>query len=791
MATSVKANLSAALFGAVALIAQTLLLRRFLWRFEAAETGVALFLACWLLWSGAGAAAAATPWGRKATGRFSYGAGWLVAACAALYFVQYALVERVGAWLGIPSYQAFPLLHLALGCLIANAPFCFAAGFVVPSIGRWLERDGFPASRAFAWEALGAAAGGLALTALLVCGRVPDPRDVAEWQRCFPRSDVRPGRFETGGGTTFYGRQGGTFYAVSSSGCNEVIPEGDRSPEVAALVLSQRPYAQSVLLIGEVPLSVGFALEKMRPDLSLVWCPCDAAYGVALLRALPAELAPTRIRAAGCSPQALLSAEGEPAFDVALVMMPQATSLEGAAWRDALFLARLRKVVRRPGVALFGLECESAALTAEKRALLEITVRAIRQAWPESGVLAPGAGAWWVAAQVPGLAYEAEAAVKRFALLKRGDYPDEAVLRLYDPARARVLAQQCALLDVANELLLPDPPGVEETLRAGLADALRRAYPSLPGAWLAWARADAGARAAGLLLVVLWMAPVALGRRASARRRLLAAWLAACGALGLSASLAALYQLQMRFGALYILAGAGSCLYLAGLFCGNLCAHRLVSLRRVGAALPVALAVLFVAGQAGVALGILHLAGRMAAAAGLVGLCFAAGCSAGVAVPTAFALRDGARDSDVAVFVLADALGGAAGGLFFALALVPLAGIASAVLCFAALAFGITLGVAAGRGQERLLAGLAAGVSALALLLMLRSGAAPEGVPPGREAAAETAHAPAVPQASATNAAEAAEGPRGVQRRIAEPRLRELMRQGRLSTREAEYWDKE
>ena len=40
--------------------------------------------------------------------------------------------------------------------------------------------------------------------------------------------------------------------------------------------------------------------------------------------------------------------------------------------------------------------------------------------------------------------------------------------------------------------------------------------------------------------------------------RMVAAWLAACGALGLTASLAVLSRLEMRFGSLYLLAGAGS-----------------------------------------------------------------------------------------------------------------------------------------------------------------------------------------------------------------------------------------
>ncbi len=432
---------SVAVFGAVAMAAQTVLLRRFLWRFESAETGVALFLACWLFWSGMGAAVAATPFGRRLTGVLSRCVWVPVAACAGLYFVQYALVENLRGWLGIPEYQTFPLAHLALGCLLANAPFCLVAGLVIPSACRRFEKFGIPVSRAFAWEALGAAAGGLGVTALIACGLPPDPRDVTEWFRYFPQAVERPGRFETGGGTTFFGSQGGTFYALSSGGVSEIIPEADRSMEIAALALSQRPYAKDVLLVGQAPLAAGLALEALRPDLAIVWCPCDAPYGVKLLGVARAGGLQTNVRAAGQPPRQFLDNQAEASFDAVLVALPRATSLEGAGWRGPEFAARVRRVTRRTGVALFGLDCEGAALTPERGALLDVTVSGVRQAWPESGAFAPGAGGWWIAAQVTGLAYGAEPAATRFALLKREQFPSGAVARLYDPVRARQWAQ--------------------------------------------------------------------------------------------------------------------------------------------------------------------------------------------------------------------------------------------------------------------------------------------------------------------------------------------------------------
>jgi hypothetical protein len=136
---------------------------------------------------------------------------------------------------------------------------------------------------------------------------------------------------------------------------------------------------------------------------------------------------------------------------------------------------------------------------------------------------------------------------------------------------------------------------------------------------------------AGLLLVVLWMAPVALGRGARAGRRLLAAWVAACGALGLTASLAVLYRLQLGFGSLYLLAGAGSCLYLAGLFCGNRLSEGVVERCRRHPRLLRAGLLAAAALEAGVALGVVFAAARAPGRSGCVISCCALrrGCAAG------------------------------------------------------------------------------------------------------------------------------------------------------------------
>ena len=770
---AISVYLAATAFGAVTLAAQTLVLRRFLWRFESTETGVALFLSCWLLWTGIGAAAAATPSGRRLTALLARFEWWPALACAALYFLHYALIGDLRGWLGIPEYQAFPLLRLALGCLLANAPLCFVAGWGIPALGRSFARFGLPVGRAFAGEALGAAVCGAALTALLASGISPDPRDSAEWFRYFPDSAEPPGRFETGGGTTLHGTHGGTFYALTSGGVSEMIPEGDRAMEQAVLALSQRPYAASALLLGRVPLATALALESLRPDLAITWCPDDARYGERLLAAVTATGLRTGVRPAGATPRRFLDSQPEAAFDLVMSLPPPATSLGGAAWRTEAFARAVRRVTSRTGVALFGLAFESAHMTPEKIALLETAINPVRTVWPESGCLAAGAGGWWIAAQVPNLTYGADAAPARFAMLKRHDrFPTEAVALLYNAPRARRLAEQCAALDPAQPPMLPVVPSTEDIFATGMADAFRTDYPdATPGASFAWLRENRGARLLGLLLIVLWTAPVALGRQAGASRRMWAAWLAACGALGLAVSLAVLYRLQIRFGSLYLLAGAGSSLYLGGIFLGNVLGERLARRMR-GSFAVLGLSLLL----AGIACAVLSGSESIPNALGVVALCLVAGCAAGAAVPFALAFGGGRQPDDVAGFVLADELGAALAGLAF-LALVPLAGLWGAVLCFAALTVGIGLCAATCCGHPRLAAGLALAVALIMLGGKLRDGTdAPRDSSPARPAVSASIARPSAPH-------------QGIPRKLDEPRIRSHMREGKLSTNEAAFWE--
>lgn len=231
----------------------------------------------------------------------------------------------------------------------------------------------------------------------------------------------------------------------------------------------------------------------------------------------------------------------------------------------------------------------------------------------------------------------------------------------------------------------------------------------------------------------------------------------------------------------------GSCLYLAGLFCGN----------RVGAWLawpvrrhPHVLRVLLVAmtlAQAGLAVAVIYGAERAFSAVGMIVFCFVAGCGAGAAIPVALAVYE-EQGSVSAVIVLADAVGSALGGLFFAV-LVPLSGLHEAVAVFAMLACGIAVGVAVSGNGARLMAGLALFVSLTVLGGRLRDAwhvEQSEGEHPAVESQASHGLA-AKPAADGTVAPDL----RGIPRKIDSELLRKQMQAGTLATNAAAFWNQE
>jgi len=784
--TAFLAGWPAAAVGFVTLAAQTLLLRRFLWRVEATGTGVGLFLATWLLWVGIGAALARSRRGDRVVEALAARPLPALLLYAPLFLLQAVLIDALRGLLGVSVAVSLPLGALLAGSLLANAPISLATGFLFPAAARRCARRGGSVANAYALETAGAVAAGVLVTALLAAGARLEGGHDADWARCFPGS--RPhGRFVTPAATCLYGTQGGTFYVLSAGGAVETLPEPDRSAEVAALLLSQRPHATNALLLGRAPLAVAVAIREFQPRTRVVWCHDDPVYARRVL-ALAAQAGHdvAGVEAAPAGPQRFLAdgAAMSAPYDLILLWPAPPSTAVGAAMLDTPFLRPVAAVLRPDGIAALPVSGPPGAWSLERRRLAGSILAASREVWPDGGVLAPGAGGWWLVGGRGGALARPEEAAARFARLGVSRLPAAAVSELYDPLRAQELLDQCR-------------PGLRSgsVQRAGLIEALHVEWPAQPLSRGAdWLSAHGGMALPLLVLAVLWLLPAAAGRGERAAGRLAVGWLAAGGFLGLTGLLALMRVLETRCGDLYLLAGLASSLYLGGMFAGNRLAERAGTRVADGGALQRWVTPLLVVVHGALLLALVRLAGGVVHPWPVVLACFAAGVPAGGYVPLAVArLRTcGAPERTWgAAVACGDALGSAPGGLAASLVLLPWMGAAAA--CGSVALFALGVAVCAALPRPRCTAALALLVAAGVVLAA--------GGPPWRDAAAAgrasppaavstpPAAFPAPASPPAANAVVGSEPPAGRPRSVDLGRLRALQADGRLSTNTASFWE--
>lgn len=842
------------LLGFLSLAVQTLLLRQFLWRVEAAGIGVGIFLSTWLAWIGIGALVAQTRPGTRLVAVLSRRFPVALLLYLPLAVAQFFLIDHLRELAGVPEYVTSPVGHMAIGAILANAPVSLGTGLLFPAATRWLAARGRGTALAYALDTAGAVAAGVLVTALLAAGVRLEGSHVRAWQRFFPAS-APGGSFATPAATYLYGFQGGTFYTLSAGGIVDMLPESDRSAEIAALLLSQNPNARCVLLLGRVPLAVVLALNEFQPRAQVTWCHDDPAYARKIMGLLHGEQLPgTRVHpyedrmfvlhgrgerrepffasqssalhlndwraglrtnslpvvGAGVGPQTFLRGLSSRAsrFDLVLVWPASLVSPGGAALLDRTALKQVQAVLKPDGVAALPLGGGPGAWSLEQRRLATAILANADAVWAGNGLLAPGAGCWWLAGASRDALADADTAAARFGQLGVTRFPSAAVRELYDPMRAGQLLLSCKRNATSRGNALPS--GVA---RHGLALAWHAEWPTVAMArWVSWMESHAGMAILLLVLGAAWLVPAARSTRGQAPARLAVAWLAAGGFLGLSGLLALMQLLEVQFGDLYLLAGLASSLYLAGMFAGNRWAE---SGWWPGHAVDKHVRAAERAGHLGLALTtaahgmtlllLLPLAKSMESPGLIVLACLVAGVPAGWYVPVAIArLRwTGAPDGVHGAAVLGgDAFGSAIGGMTTSLILLPWMGPWMACLAVALFAVGVGCCATANERMARL-------VARIALLACLVAGGVLAMLPP---AVTEPADSPALPLFSPavaepkTNAtprafamqadtatrnpgADKESSPAGRPQEVDMTRLRAQQATGALSTRKADFWE--
>ena len=696
--------------GLLSMLAQVVILRELVAALFGVELLYVVALGTWL----AGTALGALP-GRRVPDR----PGVIAAAFAllgALTIGELVLIRSAGIVVGaVPgAYLPFPV-QLA-GIVAATIPPSFVCGLVFPPLVRRAAARGLTASGAYAWECVGAAAGGLGVTAMFwaglstlqtalltlaisaiaaalasVRGRVPRlllvgaicvmaafavAVDARAWDESLLRWQY-PSLVAVE--DTPYARivvtRAGNQLAVFANGALAFDTEGTSAEAFADLAALQHPRPRRALVIGGGAEGVPAAL---------------AAHGVTTIDNVEVDERADRlvrrvIRPTGAAPRADPAVhviydeprrvlERELAYDLILVAVPPPTSGDTSRFYTEEFLETCRRHLAAWGIVAIRLPAAENFWPPPLARLVASVVGAMEQALPSVSII-PGSTLYAFGSVQP-IPRTAEPLVQRLAARR-------LTPRLMTPPYLRYLYSNDRRAEVGGMLDALRGLGVNRDaapVAYGYAARLWLAkfYPELAGTNTSAAMFDwrvVLAALAGMLVLGLWW-----GSRTRARASLAVMLVVSASAMTLE--MVALLRYQVANGVMFVNVGALLTCFMTGMAAGSW-AGGAPPLRRHLDARPWLLAAALLLTSAGVLL-----LTRWPALAGLAGtgmMLALTGLVAGATFAALTADRPGEPSRAVASLYAADVAGGAIAAWLAPLALVPVIGLdGSAALTAAA-----------------------------------------------------------------------------------------------------------
>jgi spermidine synthase len=697
--------------GALALLAQVVLLRECEVAFFGSELVLVLGLGAWLLGSAAGAVSGggARPPGGRAVRRLFVALGLLLPLAAVLARGVRILLGGVpGAYLPFGRQ----LLALAL-CLV---PVSFLLGLLFQWTARRFVAAGRSPASAYAIESAGGLFGGLLATLLpatglqnwdaaLLCGigafaaawpgsrasreaaaaglflaltlLVAAPaldRGMTRWSH----PDLIATRDTPYGRVTVAGSLGQV--AVFENDVLAYESQGTAAEEFVQLAAVQRDSMDRVLVLGGAAQGLIPELLRRRPtrvdDVEL-----DARLLALVAPRLPdpqrRALADPRVHVAFADPRRFL--DRAETYDLVLAGLPEPESGRTNRFYTREFFAACAAHLAPGGVLALRLRSAENLWTPALTRRTASIHRALREVFPATVVL-PGTTNVLLASRAP-LAHDPDVLGRRLDALDPGT-------RLVTPAYVRYLYTNDRFAEIERTMAASPAPANRDSRPACYQTTmmlwLSRFFPGLARLDLPDADARTVARSprAWAAAVALGLAFVLARRRAAARRMLLAG---AAGGAGMLLESALLLDYQTHSGVLYQDLGVLLMAFMGGLALGAVALERLVGRpgggRFAGALTFVALAAL------GLGCAALLRAGGGGGLAGTGALLFA--CGLLVAAAFAYAVLHGgpAGGAVIGPVYAADLLGGCAGSLVAGLVTVPMLGLPTT----AALAAGLAL----------------------------------------------------------------------------------------------------
>lgn len=717
--------------GFFSIAAQALLFRWFFAAFENNELGISAFFFSWLLWVTAGALAAQIPALRRLAGPGFARSLWIYIPA---FFLQQWLILNARAICGVASYEAFPFARLFAAALLLNAPVSFVTGLLFTLACRWLDPDeDRRVTRVYSAEALGSVLGGAWVTALLAL--LPDTESVAlltmlalavlyafhrfesrlarfliiaaalilsaalphagrwrglqtaqaRWETLVPGSEC-DGRFATPLNTYLHGFHNGQFNIVCGNTIIETVPDNERTGELIAIHLAQKPDAKNILIAGEGAYALARGLLLIPQVERVVWLPTDPVYGRKLAGALPDELktGDTRLLIPGEDIQRHLARPGS-LYDLIILHLPDPVALDLHRFFTQQFLRDVQARLAPYGVISLRTTGGENFLGSERIFLGASLLATVESVFPQVA-LKPGDETWFMASASDRISQSAQELANRFEHIEGSDavYPAEVLLSLYSENRAAFQFGKY------REAIREQPP---ESL-ISTTDSPRALFHTLQ---LLTREISLDSRMMpfllrlshkGWLLLIFAIVLCMLLRRAHSPAggtefdgRYL---VFSTGLAGLALNIVLMVLYQSRFGSIYLHIGLLTAAFMLGIWIGSIVGR--IILRRKPAAATILLTGLLTS-AAGLCL-LIPAVWQTVGQPVFMFLFLAAGSLGGAFMPAAaHMLGNAGMDENRmgAVVEMTDHLGGAAGGVLTGLVLLPVMGIRRTLLLLAAL----------------------------------------------------------------------------------------------------------
>jgi spermidine synthase/Na+-translocating ferredoxin:NAD+ oxidoreductase RnfG subunit len=604
-------------YGLFTIAAQTLLFREFITAFEGNDISVGLFFASWLVWIGLGTAAAYRR--SKTTAWLLENIDLLFLAYIPAFVLELILIIQARQIATVSPYTLLSVYQMVLLSLLVNAPVSLITGIFFPLACRWIQQDSSLAvSKVYILESAGSFLGGIGTTVLLSFGvnsitifflltfiisfavftistnekikltfssliaacilaglfagidkRLNRYIHIVKWTKLLPAQALE-GSFQTAQAEYLYGTYHNQWVVVSQTGTCETMPDKAGTSRIAATVLSQKPDAGKILVIGS-GLSLCYEFLLLPQIEQVTWTHCDNQYIQQVDKFLPAHFKTGDRRLSRPARDIRSQLAGLKNFyDIVIINLPDATSSVLNRYFTVEFYEQLKKSMSANGIAAIRVTGGENIMGTELIDSGASTKRTLEKVFSYL-ILTAGDDTWFIASDSENLTGNPGVLQDRFAKIKNAEaiLEPSALLSIYLPDRAAAAIENYNSSDLPQHLLINTDPRPLASLYSLLFTLKQSGAPitktvkllALAGVFIFLIPV--------FVFVILRLFYIARTKNQNCVSSFDSSFLVfSAGWLGIGTVIMLMYLYQTMFGSLYLYIGAISSLFMIGLTTG-------------------------------------------------------------------------------------------------------------------------------------------------------------------------------------------------------------------------------